>query len=70
MNQKKKVTATVHESNKLAEGIYEMWINTDLALTAKPGQFVGVYPKDKSTLLPRPISICEADRFKKRFNLK
>lgn len=69
MNQKKKVTATVHESNKLAEGIYEMWINTDLALTAKPGQFVGVYPKDKSTLLPRPISICEADRFKKRLRL-
>ncbi|MCI2049480.1 MAG: dihydroorotate dehydrogenase electron transfer subunit [Lachnospiraceae bacterium] len=25
---------------------------------ARPGQFVGVYPKDGSRLLPRPISIC------------
>jgi dihydroorotate dehydrogenase electron transfer subunit len=38
-----------------------MWIATDLADYAKPGQFICVYPKDKSTLLPRPISICEVD---------
>jgi dihydroorotate dehydrogenase electron transfer subunit len=30
-----------------------------LAKEACAGQFVGVFPKDKSTLLPRPISICE-----------
>ena len=26
-----------------------------------PGQFVGVYPVNKATLLPRPISVCEVD---------
>ena len=41
-----------------------MWIETDLAAFAKAGQFICVYPHDKSTLLPRPISICEADREK------
>jgi dihydroorotate dehydrogenase electron transfer subunit len=39
-----------------------MWIETSLAKQAKAGQFISVYPQDKSTLLPRPISICEADK--------
>ena len=30
-----------------------------VARKAKAGQFIGVYPKDRSTLLPRPISICQ-----------
>ena len=41
-----------------------MWIETALAQDAKPGQFISVYPKDKSTLLPRPISICEVNEDK------
>ncbi len=56
---KEKHTAKVLSQQKLAEQIYDMWIETELAASAKPGQFIGVYPKDKSTLLPRPISICE-----------
>jgi dihydroorotate dehydrogenase electron transfer subunit len=36
-----------------------MRIKTELAQDAKAGQFVGVYPKNSATLLPRPISICE-----------
>lgn len=32
-----------------------------VAPLAKPGQFVSVYCHDRSRLLPRPISICEAD---------
>ena len=32
-----------------------------VAALAKPGQFVSVYCHDRSRLLPRPISICEAD---------
>ncbi|MBQ7919587.1 MAG: dihydroorotate dehydrogenase electron transfer subunit [Lachnospiraceae bacterium] len=46
-----------------------MWIATDLADQAKPGQFIGVYPKDKSTILPRPISICEIDKEKKALRI-
>ena len=38
-----------------------MWIATELAACAKAGQFIGVYPKDRSTLLPRPISICQVN---------
>lgn len=66
---KKKVLATVYEQNMIATDIYEMWITTDIAADAKPGQFVNVYPKDKSTLLPRPISICEVDRENNRIRI-
>lgn len=58
---KQKETATVLSQRELAPGIYDMWIGTTLAADARPGQFLCIYPKDKSTLLPRPISICEAD---------
>ena len=56
---KEKQTASVLSQRMLAPGIYDMWIETGLAGQAKPGQFICIYPKDKSTLLPRPISICE-----------
>ena len=38
-----------------------MWIHTKAAETAKPGQFISMYTKDATKLLPRPISICEID---------
>ncbi len=69
MAQKKKVTATVVSQKEIAEQIYDLWLETDLAKDAKPGQFVAVYPQDASTLLPRPISICEADKEKGRLRL-
>lgn len=59
--QKKKVTAVVRSQKEIAPGIYDMWLETNLAGGAKPGQFVCLYPKNRSTLLPRPISICETD---------
>ena len=53
------ITSTV----KVTDGIYSMWIkDKDLACNAKPGQFVSLYCKEGSQLLPRPISICEIDR--------
>ncbi len=57
---KAKQTATVLSQERIAPAIYDMWIETSLAGQARPGQFIGVYPRDKSTLLPRPVSICEA----------
>ena len=69
MVQKKKTTAYVVSQEKIAEGIYDLWLETDLASDARPGQFVAVYPKDASTLLPRPISICETDKEKGRIRL-
>ena len=60
--EKKKVETKVVSQMEMGEGIYDMWLETDLARNARAGQFICVYPRDKSTLLPRPISICETDR--------
>ncbi|MCR5156715.1 MAG: dihydroorotate dehydrogenase electron transfer subunit [Butyrivibrio sp.] len=66
---KKKTEALVVSQKILAEGIYDLWLETELARDAKPGQFVGVYPVGKATLLPRPISICEVDAAKTAIRL-
>lgn len=58
---KEKQTAIVLSQKEIGTAIYDMWIQTSLAEQAKPGQFLCVYPKDRSTLLPRPISICEVN---------
>lgn len=44
------------------EGIFSLWIETDLSDNARPGQFIDFYLADPSRILPRPISICEIDR--------
>lgn len=67
--QKKKVIAKVISQVKLSEGIYDMWISTELALGAVPGQFICLYTKDASALLPRPISICEVDKEKQALRI-
>ena len=60
---KVKIKSTVAEQKKLAEGIYSMWLLAEeIAVQAKPGQFISVYSNDKSRVLPRPITICEIDR--------
>ena len=61
MAHKRKEMATILCQRLLAPGIYDCTLETALAKEAEPGQFIAVYPKDKSMLLPRPISICEAD---------
>ncbi len=60
--QKKKIKALIHTQTKIATDIYDMRIVTELAQDALPGQFICLFPRDKSTLLPRPISICEVDK--------
>ncbi len=61
MEGKKKETGVVYRQQEIATGIFDMWIETTLAAQARAGQFISVYTQDKSMLLPRPISICEAD---------
>ncbi len=63
---KKKEMATVLQQTQIAPDIFDMWLGTTLADEAKPGQFINVYPLGESTLLPRPISICEAEAGKIR----
>ena len=62
MSQKKKVKAVVTAQKEIAPDIFDMWLKTELAADAGPGQFIAIYPKNESTLLPRPISICEVDK--------
>lgn len=70
MSEKKKETCLVMNQEKIAEGIYSLWIQTEMiADEAKPGQFVSVYSADKSRMLPRPISICEIDKEKRALRL-
>ena len=55
---KSKTKGTVLSQSCIAPGIYDLKIKTTLAADAHAGQFVGVFTKDASALLPRPISIC------------
>ena len=41
--EKKKEQAKVLSQEMLADGIYSLWIETEAARTARPGQFVSVY---------------------------
>ena len=66
---KQKVVGQVISQKEIAPMIFDMWIDTTLAGEAQPGQFICVYPKDKSTLLPRPISICEVREDRKALRI-
>ncbi|MBO7710895.1 MAG: dihydroorotate dehydrogenase electron transfer subunit [Lachnospiraceae bacterium] len=58
-----KATGIVLSQDHIAEDIFSMRVGCGaIARTALCGQFVTVYCKDRSRLLPRPISICDADR--------
>lgn len=70
MSEKKRENCTVVSQECIAAGIYSLWIQTEkIAADAKPGQFVSMYTKDKTKLLPRPISICEIDKEQGRLHL-
>lgn len=70
MADMKKSTAVLCESNEISAGIFSMWLEeASIANTAKCGQFLSIYMKEGSRLLPRPISICEVDRNKGRLRI-
>lgn len=62
MSEKVKEKAVIISQEEISLDIYSMWIQTNAAKTAKPGQFVTLYCNDGSRMLPRPISICEIDK--------
>lgn len=61
MNRKKE-NAVVVSQEQLADGIFSMWLRTEASISAVPGQFISMYTKDGTKLLPRPISICEINK--------
>ena len=65
-----KIEAVVKSQEMLADGVYSMVLSApEIAGQAKAGQFVSVYTKDSSKLLPRPISLCGIDREKGELRL-
>ena len=62
MTDRRKENAVVISQEMLADGIFSMWLCTEAAQTAVPGQFISMYTNDGTKLLPRPISICEIDK--------
>ncbi|MCI8376035.1 MAG: dihydroorotate dehydrogenase electron transfer subunit [Lachnospiraceae bacterium] len=67
---KYKETAVITEQKKIATDIYSMWLKTEaIAGEAVPGQFVSLYSRDESRMLPRPISICQVDKERESIRL-
>jgi len=53
---------TVTDNIQLTDDIFDIrFKDSEIAGAAIPGQFINLYPNDKSHLLPRPISICEVN---------
>lgn len=66
----KKTVAVIKESNEISPQIFDMWIECpEVAKNSKPGQFLALYLKEGSRLLPRPISICEVDEAKEKLRI-
>lgn len=62
-NKKIVEIATVLKKEFIAENIVDLRIQClRIAVNAKPGQFVEIYPDNGVNLLSRPISICEINK--------
>lgn len=67
---KSKFSARVISNQCIATDVYSMVLEAaPVADEAVAGQFVSLYSKDGSRLLPRPISLCEIDKEKKTIRL-
>lgn len=70
MSKKTKEICVIVSQECIGKDIYSMWLQTEqIAKEAVPGQFVSLYSRDGSKLLPRPISLCEIDREKGQIRL-
>lgn len=70
MSKKYKVQAIILKNEKIALEVYSMWIEAEtIAKEVVPGQFLSLFCKNKSRLLPRPISVCEVSKDKKSIRL-
>ncbi|MBR5970059.1 MAG: dihydroorotate dehydrogenase electron transfer subunit [Lachnospiraceae bacterium] len=59
--QKRKAACRVLSQQEIAAGIYDLRLENAFGCDARPGQFVGVFPPGETMLLPRPVSLCDAD---------
>lgn len=60
----------VISQSELTPGIFDLVLQTkQIAVEAKPGQFMNCFTNDPSKILPRPISLCGIDKEKGRIRL-
>lgn len=60
--ENKIIEAEVLSNEEISSNIMKMTLfAAEAAESAKPGQFINVYPASDRLILPRPISICDAD---------
>ncbi|WP_058484855.1 dihydroorotate dehydrogenase electron transfer subunit [Defluviitalea phaphyphila] len=60
----------VLENKLISSNIYSMVLQSKgLAKISKPGQFINLYCREGSRLLPRPISICEINKLEDTIKL-
>lgn len=57
-----KVTGTVICQKEIEADIFDLQVRApEIAAQARPGQFAALYCRDRSRMLPRPISLCGFD---------
>lgn len=70
VKEKIKEKSRIISQEKIAGDVYSMWLDSEqITEHAKPGQFISVFSRDGSRLLPRPISICEVNKEKKALRI-
>ena len=58
------------ENIALTDDVFSIWLEApSIANEARPGQFLNLFSRNHSMLLPRPISICEIDKHGGRIRL-
>ena len=62
-NKKTKKSCKILSQECIGTDIYSMWLDAgEIGKNAVPGQFVSLYSRNGSKLLPRPISLCEINK--------
>ena len=65
-SKKTKKSCKILSQECIGTDIYSMWLDAgEIGKNAVPGQFVSLYSRNGSKLLPRPISLCEIDKEEK-----
>ncbi|WFA08166.1 dihydroorotate dehydrogenase electron transfer subunit [Tissierella sp. Yu-01] len=63
INKREKIQSFILENSEINPNIFRMIVSSNrMESEAIPGQFVNLYCKEGSRLLPRPISICDIDK--------
>lgn len=63
MSTKTKESLRIVSQEEIGKGIFSMWLQADrMAEVARPGQFLSLYTRNGSKLLPRPITSVSRQR--------